>query len=99
MAHRGLSKSKYVAYCSCEKLLWLRVYKPELALVDNATQARMAAGNDVGDLAMRLFGDFVEVTATKDDGTLDLKKMLEDTQKCLEDGCDNICEASFSYNG
>lgn len=99
MAHRGLSKSKYVAYCSCEKLLWLRVYKPELALVDNATQARMAAGNDVGDLAMRLLGDFVEVTATKDDGTLDLKKMLEDTQKCLEDGCDNICEASFSYNG
>lgn len=99
MAHRGLSKSKYVAYCSCEKLLWLRVYKPELAIVDNATQTRMDAGNDVGDLAMQLFGDFVEVTATKDDGSLDLKKMLDETQKCLDDGCNNICEASFSYNG
>ena len=78
MAHKGLSKSKYVAFCSCEKLLWLRVYKSELAVVDDASMARMETGNEVGDLAMQLFGDFVEVTAKNDDGSLNLKKMLED---------------------
>ena len=99
MARRGLSKSKYVAFCSCEKLLWLRVYKPELTEVDEASQARMDTGNDVGDLAMGLFGDYVEVTAHKEDGSLNLAKMIEDTQKCLADGVENICEASFSHNG
>lgn len=99
MAHKGLSKSKYVAFCSCEKLLWLRVYKSELAVVDDASMARMETGNEVGDLAMQLFGDFVEVTAKNDDGSLNLKKMLEDTRKCLDEGCNNICEASFSYHG
>ena len=99
MARRGLSKSKYVAFCSCEKLLWLRVYKPELVEVDEASQARMDEGNVVGDLAMGLFGDFVEVTAYKDDGSLDLTKMIEDTKQCLADGVENICEASFSHNG
>ena len=99
MARRGLSKSKYVAFCSCEKKLWLRVYKPELAEVDEASQARMDEGNVVGDLAMGLFGDFVEVTAHKEDGSLDLVKMIEDTKKCLADGLENICEASFSHNG
>ena len=74
MAHKGLSKSKYVAFCSCEKLLWLRVYKSELAVVDDASMARMETGNEVGDLAMQLFGDFVEVTAKNDDGSLNLKK-------------------------
>lgn len=99
MARRGLSKSKYVAFCSCEKKLWLRVYKPEFAEVDEASQARMDEGNVVGDLAMELFGDYVEVTAHKADGSLDIAKMLEDTQKCLADGVENICEASFSHNG
>ena len=82
MARRGLSKSKYVAFCSCEKLLWLRVYKSELAEVDEASQARMDTGNDVGDLAMGLFGDYVEVTAHKEDGSLNLADDRAGFWKC-----------------
>ncbi len=28
---KGLSKSRYTAFCQCPKNLWLKVYKPEMA--------------------------------------------------------------------
>lgn len=62
----GLSKSKYTTYCQCPKALWLKTYDPDKAApIDESTMARFAAGNEVGDLAMGMFGDFVEVTTTK----------------------------------
>ena len=99
MANKGLSKSKYTKFRQCDKALWLRVYHPELAVEDPQTAARFQAGNEVGDLAMHLFGDYVEVTTLKADGTLDLKAMLDKTQQCLSDGTQNICEASFTFEG
>ncbi len=93
------SKSKYCLAWQCSKLLWLSKYKPELKPEDPSLQARFEAGNRVGDLAMGLFGDFVEVTAFKEDGTLDLTKMQQNTKECIEKGVQNICEASFNYNG
>ena len=73
----GLSKSKYTTYCQCPKALWLRTYDPDKAApVDEGAQARFATGNEVGDLAMQLFGDFVEVTSLKEDGSLDLPAMI-----------------------
>ena len=56
-----LSKSKYCRLWQCPKMLWLDTYKPELKEVSPATEARFAVGNEVGDLAMGLFGDYVEV--------------------------------------
>ena len=97
-----LSKSRYVKLWQCPKMLWLNKYKPEEAPpVDESLQARFDAGNEIGDLAMGLFGDFVEVTAFKDDEpeALDIPKMIELTKEEMEKGTDNICEASFSYNG
>ena len=99
MANKGLSKSKYTKFRQCDKALWLRVYHPELAVEDPQTAARFQAGNEVGDLAMHLFGDYVEVTTLKADGALDLKAMLDKTQQCLSDGTQNICEASFTFEG
>ena len=58
-----------------------------------------ATGNMVGDLAMQYFGDFVEVTELKEDGKLDLGKMIERTKEEIEKGTNNICEASFSEGG
>lgn len=58
-----LSKSKYCALWQCPKLAWLKKYKPELQIIDEATLAIMKTGSEVGDLAMGLFDDFVEVTA------------------------------------
>lgn len=93
-----LSKSKYCALWQCPKLAWLKKYKPELQTIDEATLAIMKTGSEVGDLAMGLFGDFVEVTAY-DGEKLDLTKMIEATKAEMDRGTPIICEASFSYNG
>lgn len=94
-----LSKSKYTTFRKCSKCLWLGTYKPELQEIDASTEARFTAGNEVGDLAMGLFGPFTEVSAYTPAGFLDVKTMLQRTQECLANGTDNICEASFSYQG
>ena len=94
----SLSKSRYTKYCQCAKALWLSVNKPEEATVDAGVEARFAEGNVVGDLAMGLFGNFVEVTTVKEDGKLDLGAMIEKTREEMARGTEVICEASFSYD-
>ena len=93
------SKSKYCLMWQCPKLLWLSKFKPELKPEDPALQARFDTGNEVGDLAMGLFGDYTEVTAKKADGSLDLNEMERLTKDCLAKGVESICEASFSFEG
>lgn len=68
------------------------------AALDGSVLSRMEAGNEVGDLAMGLFGDYVKVTAYKND-KLDLSKMIEITKAEMQKGTPVICEASFKYNG
>ena len=80
-------------------MLWLKTYHPELAEEDPSAQDRMTKGNVVGDLAMGLFGDYEEMTAYNEDGKIDLGKMIENTKNAIKRGVENICEASFSYNG
>ena len=92
----SLSKSRYCRFWQCPKMAWLNEYKPELCVIDEATEARFAAGNEVGDLAMGLFGDFVEVTAYSD-GRLDLAEMIRRTEAEMAKGTQVICEASFSF--
>ena len=94
-----LSKSKYCAFVQCPKNLWLGVNKPELAVSDASAESRMEEGNVIGDLAMQIFGEYVEVTAFKPDGKLDLSKMIADTKDLMNKKAPVICEASFSYNG
>ena len=93
-----LSKTRYCHLWQCPRMLWLDKYRPELRVVDEQTNARFTAGNEVGDLAMGLFGDFTEVTAYRD-GQIDLAKMIADTQAEMDRGTEIICEASFSYQG
>ena len=57
---KGLSKSRYTTFCQCPKNLWLKIFKPEEATEDEGQQARFERGNQIGDLAMGLFGDFKE---------------------------------------
>lgn len=91
-----LSKSRYTKFCQCPKNLWLSVNEPDLAPVDAALEARFAEGNLIGDLAMGLFGPYVEVTAFKDD-RLDLETMIARTAELMADpSCNVICEASFN---
>ena len=95
----NLSKSKYVRGLQCPKILWMDKYMPEQAPENPNLEAIFATGNMVGDLAMQYFGDFVEVTELKEDGKLDLGKMIERTKEEIEKGTNNICEASFSEGG
>ena len=93
------SKSKYTSLVQCPKMLWLKTYHPELAEEDPSAQERMSKGNVVGDLAMGLFGTYEEVTAVDENGKLDIGKMIANTNDAIQRGVENICEASFSYNG
>ena len=93
-----LSKSKYCNAVQCPKMLWLKTYRPECFDESVMNENVLKTGNEVGDLAMGLFGDFVEVTEYTD-GKLDIKKMLERTSEEIEKGTSIICEASFSYDG
>ncbi len=94
----NFSKSKYCGLWQCPKIAWLKKYKPEEITVDSSVLSRMEEGNLVGDLAMGLFGDFVEVTAYNGE-KIDLSKMIENTKEEIEKGTPVICEASFDYNG
>jgi len=94
-----LSKSRYTSFCQCPKKLWLKVHNPEEEKLSADTVRRMEEGNVVGDTAMELLGDFVEVTSHKDDGTLDLSRMCSLTAHHIAIGTENICEASFSFDG
>lgn len=96
---RGLSKSKYTTFCQCPKSLWLKNYMPEVEVVEDDRQARLERGNEVGDLAMGLFGDYVEVTTLLPNGKLDLSTMIDKTEQEMIKGTNVICEASFSYQG
>ena len=78
-----LSKSKYCAFSQCPKRLWLQTYKPELSEDNAASDARMEVGHEVGDLARGLFGDFTVVTARREDGRLDLSRMIARTGSWL----------------
>ena len=96
---RGLSKSKYTTFCQCSKALWLKNYMPEVEVIEDDRQTRLERGNEVGDLAMGLFGDYVEVTTLLPNGKLDLSTMIDKTEQEMIKGTNVICEASFSYQG
>ncbi len=87
-----LSKSRYTAALQCPKKLWMNTFKPELA--DDSAAAVFAVGNEVGDLAREYFGNYV--LADFDAG---FESMIEQTCAFMEQGAENIAEASFSVDG
>ena len=74
-------------------MLWLKQYKPEEFDDGVMNQNILNIGSAVGDLAMGLFGPFVEVPFG------DLKDMIRETDCLLEEGTPIIAEASFSIDG
>ena len=80
-------------------MIWLDKYKPEEKEVDESALGRMASGHVVGDLAKTLFGDFTDVTTLGENGKNDLDAMKRKTAERIDAGVENICEASFDYNG
>lgn len=89
----NLSKTTYCSGVQCPKMLWLKKNKPEEFDTSVMNEAVLQTGSEVGDLAMGLFGDFVEVPYG------DLGEMIEQTQQLLAGDTPILCEASFSWNG
>ena len=92
MSYR-FSKSRYCSGVQCPKILWLKKNKPELFDSSVMNETILNTGNEVGDLAMGLFGDFTEVPFSEN-----LSDMIPATQKLLDNGAKNIAEASFSFD-
>jgi len=91
----NLSKSLYTRGMQCPKSLWLKKYKLEvLTPPDASVQAVFETGNVVGELACQLFPDGKEVLFTRDYG-----EMIATTKVLLDEGVQNIYEATFNYNG
>lgn len=94
MANYNLSKSRYCSGVQCPKILWLKKNLSEVFDETVLNQAILETGNEVGDLAEGLFGDHVEVPYSES-----LSEMILATEKLIQDGVQNICEASFTYEG
>ena len=91
----NLSKSLYTKGIQCPKALWLKKYNKEvLSLPDDLALARFETGNEVGDLACKLFPNGVEIVYTKN-----FDEMINQTKKLIDDGIKYIYEATFSFNG
>jgi hypothetical protein len=86
------SKSKYVLFNNCNRRLWLEKYKKE-EMKEQGNQARLIAGNQVGDLAMNLFGDYY----LAETNPIDINKMCENTINAINNNIKVICEAAFVY--
>lgn len=88
----NLSKSKYCSAVQCPKMIWLKKNKPEVFDDSVMNQSILETGNEVGDLAMGLFGAYTEVPFG------DLGDMIKKTKELIAADTDVIAEGSFSYN-
>ena len=96
MVNTNLSKSLYTKGLQCEKALWLKKYnKDVLTPPDATTMARFKEGNVVGNLACNLFPGGREIPFK---GTTFSQKIAL-TQEWLDEGLNDIYEATFEYNG
>ena len=87
-----LSKSRYCSGKQCPKKLWMEIYKPEEAEIDNNENV-FITGKKVGELAKGLFGNYIDIPFNKD-----LQVMIDETKKHMQNKPNIITEASFSYN-
>ena len=94
----GITKTDFMRGMQCRKMLWLDKHKPSLKVIPPEIQKRLDAGNDFGDRAMGMFGDYEEMTIFRPGTTIpDKKAMAAKTQEHLRLGTPVICEAAFLY--
>ena len=92
----NLSKSLYTRGLQCQKSLWLKKYKKEVLTVpDSKAEAIFQNGNEVGNLACKLFPNGIEILY--DNTTFQDKIIL--TQDYINQGYENIYEATFEFDG
>ena len=91
----GLSKSLILKGLQCQKALWLAKHPPDFEFPPQPDlEARFAAGTEVGILAQQLFPGGVEVPYAG----LSFPAQLARTKELIDNGCEVIYEASFSFS-
>lgn len=94
-----ISKSAYQKARQCPKIAWMATHMPEKASDAYLNKSLLGSGNEVGDLAMGMFGDFIEV-----EQTFDFTKMAGQTEALLRSELErassgvetsSVCEATF----
>ena len=94
----GITKTDFMRGMQCRKMLWLDKHRPDLKVIPPEVQRRLDAGNDFGDRAMAMFGDFEEMTVFRPGTTIpDKQAMVEKTAAHIAKGTQVICEAAFMY--
>lgn len=91
MNNINLSKSTYCSGIQCEKILWLNKYKAEYKVKLDNTNI-IETGNEVGQLAKGLFGEYEDVPFDN------RVNMLNKTEELLKNKPNVITEASFVYD-
>ena len=91
-----LTKCDFMRGVQCAKMLWLDKHKSQFKVIPPDVRARLDAGNDFGDMAMGMFGDYAEMTAYTADGRIDCATMIANTQAHLGKGTSVICEGAFA---
>lgn len=95
----AISKSKFMAYKTCPKSLWMLLNRPEEAVEDPTAQKHIDDGKIVGEYAKKYFADTVDTTTYKEDGSLDIENMIGLTNRYLMQDKNTIAEASFAIDG
>ena len=90
-----LSKSKFILGQQCIKSFWFDVNNVEPTNpTDEAAEARLSAGNEVGDISKRIFPGGKEVPYHPGES----ERMFEITKQLIDEGITSIYEASFIYD-
>ena len=94
----GITKTDFMRGMQCRKMLWLDKHKPSLRVIPPYIQEKLDAGNEFGDRAMAMCGDYEEMTVYRPGTQIpDKKAMAAKTAEHLEKGTPVICEAAFIY--
>jgi hypothetical protein len=95
---RSLSKTRLLAFRQCPTRLWLEIHHPELREDSASTQTRFSVGNQVGDIARRLYdpqgrGTLIDLKAKG------LEAAFVHTQSLLATSAQPVFEAGFQAEG
>jgi hypothetical protein len=94
----GITKTDFMRGMQCPKMLWLDKHKPKLRIIPPEVQERLDAGNEFGDQAMGMFGEYEEMTVYRPGTKIpDKKAMAAKTEEHIRKGTPVICEAAFIY--
>ena len=91
----GVTKTDFVRGLQCPKMLWLDSHKPLEKIIPEAVQKRLDEGNEFGDQAMGLFGEYVETTGYRADGRLDYKKCWKRPRGVCWRACPSFARRRF----